>query len=1391
MKRTPARILMSLAAGVAVTATASGALAQSDLEFAPTDVMLLVDTSGSMALTSVRDPANPTRFALPECGAYPNTRPVDLNTNALGGSSSPPDRWTMLVNTLTGTVNGLECAAQPRTTPDFRAEYGLGGDDPSTTNLSPYDADYYLPFNRIVSAQGGSKCTPAPSWDNSIRTQLRDNAIMWPTNGTGGPVYWRDLAGNIDPGTVCGFEAQDEDGLIDRFKQIVRFGLMTFDPLPSRMVGTTKYVGTGIITGSNPPQANYATGVPDTWSYFPNWMTDASANNSATGWPGGCNEQNNSLIEVGARNPAAPPWEGRLIDFGDPMAGAEEIAKNNERVERALMAIRPYGATPIAGLLQDASHFLLEDDTYLVDASNRPYFWGGTKDPGVDHTPGEGCRKRVVILLTDGGPNLDLRPDCGFDINGIPGKCPYRLPEESAELLANNNVPVYVIGFSVTASTGGSTSTCTDLLAQAGDPCSTLASCTATSCGTGQCAYGYCLSSAADETLAACCTMKGIANKGGTDPFFAEDYGELKAAFAKILVQENQHTLTRTQPVFATGNANLSITPGPDEPLPDFMAAAKFLTSYDPIPGDLYAGKLERERYTCEPDGTTGAIKVELADVEGPLGDQFQTNTDSSLAKRIVYTVVPEVISNEMTPERSIRPLYVDTSGDGLGKIGVDPGSSDADSHMVSAEASAITTAIDPRAVVKFATTCDVSTSLCCFKTPAQPNPTPEICRTRFLQMQLGFDVSGNSDITFKRSSAFGAVMYAVPVLVTRPQDFLRDGSYTKFMTILKDRPAVIYAPTVDGQLHAFLAKQPVKKIELNELWTFMPPAVLPRIQEQFTERANASHSTLLDGPITVREVAGQVAQDPKNRFLKRTRSDILDTSVDRTRWYTVLVGSFGSSRGYYALDVTWPESKKDPPLNSGYVKGPRFLWQLTTDADGQPLFGQRSAPPTITTLFFTMPGDSGPAEHAVAILPGGYGGERTTTEVDVTFNTTDNAVDSRFPPRTTTADYVPVGASASDARTLGGARSLTVVRLDTGEVVRTFRRGAANSVPVVGDLLAPAGLYGTSPLRITPAPFDAPIMGHVVAFPAGPGAVADRAFVGDAEGRLWRVDLTSVDPSDWGVELYHDAFPTDGPGSMGYTWEDAAPIETPPILSTDPLGRLTIALSTGTQQSITKHGTFPVWSLTESRNAGAVEARVNWYLNGVNSPSNTKTGTPHFNTGERVTGPMALFDGGLYFTTYDPSLENSLTCDPGDSFLWGVHYINAGPNHESHDLDNPNLGPAPWLNLNPPDDDPNALPQAEDWARIQDDFAPGTVAFGVGVVQKPSCYTIEAASDQYLGNGVSSEVSNITAAQFQLIVQTGRTGDSANTAETKTTKHNLNPLLVPGKIDSWATVLD
>src|SRR5690606_16897560 len=136
-------------------------------------------------------------------------------------------------------------------------------------------------------------------------------------------------------------------------------------------------------------------------------------------------------------------------------------------------------------------------------------------------------------------------------------------------------------------------------------------------------------------------------------------------------------------------------------------------------------------------------------------------------------------------------------------------------------------------------------------------------------------------------------------------------------------------------------------------------------------------------------------------------------------------------------------------------------------------------------------------------------------------------------------------------------------------------------------------------------------------------------------DGSLWRINTASANPADWTMDLFWDAYPS----SLGYGADAAQPVVTPPVLSVDGVGQLTIAYSTGDQETFTANAeTNFVWSLTEtvSANGKVLGSKANWYSRLLN--------------GERVAGPISLFNGALFYSTFQPETNPSQVCNAGDS---------------------------------------------------------------------------------------------------------------------------------------------
>ena len=71
---------------------------------------------------------------------------------------------------------------------------------------------------------------------------------------------------------------------------------------------------------------------------------------------------------------------------------------------------------------------------------------------------------------------------------------------------------------------------------------------------------------------------------------------------------------------------------------------------------------------------------------------------------------------------------------------------------------------------------------------------------------------------------------------------------------------------------------------DLNSLWSFIPPSVLPKLRRMEGPTGQSVTQWLVDGPIIVKDI-----------FIKKT-----------SEWKTLLIGGMGwGGKGYYVLDIT------------------------------------------------------------------------------------------------------------------------------------------------------------------------------------------------------------------------------------------------------------------------------------------------------------------------------------------------------------------------------------------------------------------------------------------------------------------------------------------------------
>jgi hypothetical protein len=230
-----------------------------------------------------------------------------------------------------------------------------------------------------------------------------------------------------------------------------------------------------------------------------------------------------------------------------------------------------------------------------------------------------------------------------------------------------------------------------------------------------------------------------------------------------------------------------------------------------------------------------------------------------------------------------------------------------------------------------------------------------------------------------------------------------------------------------------------------------------------------------------------------------------------------------------------------------------------------------------------------------------------------------------------------------------------------------------------------------------------------------------------------------------------------------------------PPVLSLDNSARLVLNVATGAQASFTNQGNNLVYSITEVPGTSSFQASVNWYLN-MTTFSPIDTGDTAGSLGSRVSGPMTVFNGNLYFASF-AAPASTTTCTIGTALLWGMNFNTA--------VSTPGQGGTPAFT--PPSS-----------TNIEDNYNPFALAAsatgvipGVSIFGTPSCvsYPTNPTTDNYVAGATHYTPSQYTApaTPFALNVQIGASGSKAS----QSLSIALPTPTAPTQIDSWAAILE
>lgn len=400
------------------------------------------------------------------------------------------------------------------------------------------------------------------------------------------------------------------------------------------------------------------------------------------------------------------------------------------------------------------------------------------------------------------------------------------------------------------------------------------------------------------------------------------------------------------------------------------------------------------------------------------------------------------------------------------------------------------------------------------------------------------------------------------------------------------NRPTVLFAGTHDAQIHAFRVDRTKGLSESEwgkELWSFIPKHLLGQLNQ-----LGKGAPFLMDGSPTVSEV------------LLNREDAFPDAEEEAELWRSVLVTGYGGGgRGYVALDVTNPAE-------------PELLWELSN------------------------------SEKCIGGASWNPAGCWTSTDYgDMGYTTGTAALGSVFVLRNNKYLQRGVAILGGGAAVSGQAQSgkaVYVVDVATGDLLMKFCNSCGN---VVWDQKPPPAGGGAA------APgLDCAVSGNVSAYDSFIGGLITRAYIGDACGQLWRLDLSSPNPEDWRMQFFYDAWQPTIAG-VSKANHPKRPIQwSSALAASQTAGQLVVILSTGEPGGGARvpNARDRVFSLREFWTGSRYEARVNWQL--------------QLAANELTTSAPLVFDETNYFTTV---VGSGSFCDTGFGRIWGVDYDGIG----------------------------------------------------------------------------------------------------------------------------------
>ncbi len=186
--------------------------------------------------------------------------------------------------------------------------------------------------------------------------------------------------------------------------------------------------------------------------------------------------------------------------------------------------------------------------------------------------------------------------------------------------------------------------------------------------------------------------------------------------------------------------------------------------------------------------------------------------------------------------------------------------------------------------------------------TPTQQAMAEGTNLVNYLRGQTGYEDRSSNPIQNRlyraREATMGDALESQPAFVGDPAFNYPYPGYTTFKQNHTNRGNTVYIGTNDGMLHAFNATNGAER------WAYVPSMVIPNLWKLASTSYSNNHANFVNGSALAADVC------------------TANCASASATWKSILVaGLNGGGRGYFALDITKPDS-------------PALLWEFTTAND-------------------------------------------------------------------------------------------------------------------------------------------------------------------------------------------------------------------------------------------------------------------------------------------------------------------------------------------------------------------------------------------------------------------------------------------------------------------------